>query len=176
MRKLQMEELGRDDLETYQAKSKVPLVIVLDDIRSGHNVGSILRTCDAFMVQKIWLCGITPTPPHREILKTAIGASASVAWEYAEKVTTVCEKLKDEGHRLIGVEQTDQSIALHEADLDSMPTALIFGNEVNGLSEDLLPLMDLCIEIKQFGTKHSLNVSVCAGITIWAFFKVLSTS
>ena len=176
MRKLKLEELGRDSLNDYLSKPKIALTIVLDNIRSGHNVGSIFRTCDAFKVKKVWLCGITPTPPHREILKTAIGASASVAWEYAEDVTSLCTRMKDEGQVLIGLEQTDKSVALGKASLKPLSTTLIFGNEVNGLSEDLLPLLDHCIEIKQYGTKHSLNVSVCAGIAIWEVFKVLKTT
>lgn len=168
MKKRYGPDLGRLDAEAYQQVDKMPLVVVLDHIRSALNVGSIFRTADAFRVAEIHLCGITAAPPHREILKTALGATETVAWTYWPDTADCLRALKEKGFHLSGVEQTDQSISLQDWDWDGrVPTAVVFGNEVGGLAEELLPLLDDCLEIPQFGTKHSLNVAVCAGLVIW---------
>lgn len=172
MRKLELAELNRADYETYRQKAKLPLVIVLDNLRSMYNVGAVFRTADAFLVETIYLCGITATPPHREIQKTAIGATKSVDWVYHESVLKACEQLKESGYQLIGIEQTDESSALHHFQVDvNQDYALVMGNEVEGLQESVLPLLDAAIEIPQFGTKHSLNIGVSSGIAIWHFVE-----
>lgn len=167
MKKLSLTELQRPSLEEYLATPKTPVIAVLDNVRSALNVGSVFRTADAFNIQKIMLCGITATPPHREITKTAIGATESVLWEYHQDITTILDLLKKEGYLLIGVEQTDASTPLQQLQLDDRPVAVVFGNEVEGIQDEVLPLLDMCVEIPQAGTKHSLNVSVCAGIILW---------
>ena len=172
MRKLKLQELQRPALETFRQMPKVPVRLVLDNIRSGLNVGSAFRTADAFALEGICLCGITAQPPHREILKTAIGATESVAWSYHPSVVEVVRQLKQEGYRVLAVEQTDQSISL--ADLRIEPSekyALIFGNEVEGVNEEVLSLVDGAVEIPQFGTKHSLNVAVCIGVVTWELVR-----
>lgn len=171
MRKLKLEELGRISTEEYQVKSKVPIVAVLDSIRSALNVGSVFRTADAFAIEKIVICGISATPPNREITKTAIGATESVTWEYVEDIKDAVLKLKTEGYTIIGVEQTDQSLMLNQFSSTEEKIAVIFGNEVDGVSDEILNDLDYCIEIPQHGTKHSLNVSVCAGIVLWELAK-----
>lgn len=171
-KKLHLEDLNRMDLHSFKNASKYPLIVIADNIRSGMNVGSIFRTCDAFAVQEMVLCGITPRPPHKEINKTAIGASESVQWSYYSEGTEIIKKLKDQGYCIIAVEQTDDSIDLQSFKIEiGRSYALIFGNEINGVDDDLLPLVDYCIEVPQFGTKHSFNVSVCAGIVLWEFVK-----
>lgn len=172
MRKLKLQELNRVDNETFKKQPKTPLVLVLDNIRSGLNVGSAFRTSDAFGLEKIYLCGITATPPHKEILKTAIGASESVAWEHSETTLETVLKLKKAGYLIVAVEQVDRRTWLQDFKMDfGKKHALVFGNEVDGVSEDILPHLDACIEIPQMGTKHSLNISVCVGIVVWDFFK-----
>jgi len=172
MRKLSLQELGRVDIETYKTLPKSPVVVILDNIRSAHNVGSFFRTCDAFLIQHIYLCGITAQPPHREITKTAIGATASVDWTYSEDITGVITDLKTQDFEIIGIEQTDSSIPLSEMLIDAdKKYAIIFGNEVQGISESTLPIIDQAVEIPQYGTKHSLNVSVCGGIVLWDFVR-----
>lgn len=174
MKKLKLEELERDTVDSYKLKEKLRLVVVLDNVRSAMNVGSIFRTSDAFLVEKICLCGITATPPNREITKTAIGATESVAWEYFDDTAKALEALKTEGHQLIGIEQTDSSVLLKDFSAKQEGKyALVLGNEVEGVDEELLPMLDACIEIPQEGTKHSLNVSVCAGIVIYHFYQGL---
>ena len=164
-RKLQ--ELNRDTVLEYKSKTKIPLVVVLDDIRSGMNVGSFFRTSDAFLVEKICLSGITPRPPHKEITKTAIGATNAVEWEYTDNITDCLSKLKENGYEIVSIEQTTSSLSLDEYHPKSdSRIALVFGNEVSGVSEAALALSDYSVEIKQHGTKHSLNVSVCGGIII----------
>ncbi|MCB9284205.1 MAG: EVE domain-containing protein [Lewinellaceae bacterium] len=172
MKKLQLEELNRYSVEEFKRLPKTPIVIVLDNIRSALNVGSIFRTADAFALQGIHLCGITAQPPHREILKTAIGATESVDWQYFPNPADSFDHLRREGYRIIGIEQTDAStpLQLFQTSTDQ-PCALVFGNEVGGLSDAILPQLDACIEIPQFGTKHSLNVAVCVGIVVWTFFQ-----
>jgi tRNA G18 (ribose-2'-O)-methylase SpoU len=172
MRKLRLDELGRLTLEDYHKVQKLPVVVVLDNIRSLYNVGAVFRTADAFRISQIYLCGITARPPHREIQKTALGATESVKWQYFESTSKAAEKLKEEGYRIFAIEQTDESeelVHLHCGNIEKL--ALVFGNEVNGVSEDVLPFVDACIEIAQYGTKHSLNVSVSAGIIIWHVFS-----
>lgn len=168
MRKLKTDELGRTDLESYKSQNKNPIVLVLDDIRSLNNIGSIFRTADAFAIRKIYLCGITASPPHREIQKTALGATESVDWVYREKSIEVLQELKRSNYKILIVEQTSQSVLLNtfEPD-DGVQYALVLGNEVKGVNDYLLPLADFCIEIPQYGTKHSFNVAVCNGIVIW---------
>ena len=163
-----MEELGRISIDDFKATPKAPVHVVLDNIRSALNVGSAFRTGDAFLVEKIHLCGITASPPHREITKSAIGATLSVEWRYYDVTRACLEELKSNGCTLIGIEQTDQSVFLQDFEWNTKePCALIFGNEVKGLSDDILDLLDNCIEIPQYGTKHSLNISVSLGITLW---------
>lgn len=171
MRKLKLEELGRLDQEAYQKKEKIPLVVVLDNIRSALNVGSVFRTGDAFAIEKIIICGISATPPNREITKTAIGATESVAWHYMEDIQKAVSQLKSEGYKIVGIEQTNQSVMLQDFQNDGSKLAIIFGNEVDGISDIVLDDLDICLEIPQYGTKHSLNVSVCAGIVLWELAK-----
>lgn len=177
MRKLKLDELGRKSEVEYAETTKAPLRIVLDQIRSGLNVGSFFRSADAFQIEHIDLCGITPQPPHREILKTAIGADRTVQWSYHRDIAAHLTVLKSEGYHIIGIEQTDESIRLSEYQIEpDLKYALVFGNEVEGLSESALPLIDAAIEIRQWGTKHSLNVSVCAGIVMWHFAQKMKAS
>ena len=172
MRKLSLQELGRVDIDAFKSLDKIPIVIVLDNIRSAHNVGSFFRTADAFKIEHLYLCGITAQPPHREITKTAIGATESVAWSYTKDIVDIVNDLKSRDYHIIGIEQTDSSIPLSEISTnESCMYALIFGNEVQGLSDALLPLLDQAVEIPQYGTKHSLNVSVCGGIVMWELTK-----
>ena len=171
MKKLTLDELGRDTLASYKSKDKIPVVAVLDNVRSALNVGSVFRIADAFAVEKILLCGITATPHHKEIAKTAIGATESVDWIYDSDIVSALSNLKSQGYFIIGVEQTDQSVSLNDFDVSAAKIAVIFGNEVDGISDEALEMIDLCIEIPQFGTKHSLNVSVCAGIVLWEMMK-----
>ena len=173
-RKIKNEELDRLSNEAFKTAVKKPLVVVLDNVRSLNNVGSAFRTADAFLVEKIYLTGITGKPPHREIQKTALGATESVDWEYEEDVVLLCSKLKNEGYKLIAVEQVNDG---KELDLFIPDTndkyALVFGNEVFGVNEEVVQLADSCIEIPQYGTKHSLNISVSLGIVLWDFFNKL---
>ena len=158
VQKLKLEELGRIDVETFKQSSKTPLVVVLDNVRSMHNVGAVFRTADAFLVEKILLCGITPQPPHREIHKAALGATESVDWAYFESVTEALQSLKSEGYSVVGVEQTTGSQMITEFDFaKSQKYALVLGNEVEGISDEVLPLCDDFLEIPQQGTKHSLK-------------------
>lgn len=173
-KKLKLEELNRIDVETFKETEKTPLVVVLDNVRSMHNVGAVFRTADAFIVEKIVLCGITPAPPHREIHKAALGATESVEWIFTKEITDAVSILKTEGYRIIGIEQTTSSSNIEDFNIDKKQKyALVLGNEVDGLSDDALPLYDAFLEIPQLGTKHSLNVSVCGGIVMWEFFKGL---
>ncbi len=170
MRKLKLEELGRIGIEDFKSIDKIPIVVVLDNIRSAMNVGSFFRTSDAFKIEKLVLCGITATPPHKEILKTAIGASASVDWQHQSQIETTLQELKNNDFQIIGIEQTDESQDMSSFVVDTTKKyALVFGNEVKGISNEALPLIDKALEIPQFGTKHSLNVSVCGGIVMWHF-------
>lgn len=173
-KKLKLEELGRIDIETFKQTEKIPLVIVLDNIRSMHNVGAVFRTADAFLIEKIILCGITPQPPHREIHKAALGATESVDWLFYENVTEAILDLKTLKYQVLGIEQTSDSQNITKFSIGkSKKYALVLGNEVEGISEEILTHCDGFLEIPQLGTKHSLNVSVCAGIVMWEFFKHL---
>ena len=172
MRKLRNEELNRLTPDQYKASEKIPAVVVLDNIRSLHNIGSVFRTADAFRIRKIFLCGITATPPHREIHKTALGATESVPWAYYEHTTEVLAKLRKEQYRIIAVEQAVGAIPPGQMQLtEKQPCAIVFGHEIRGVDQTVVDLCDLCVEIPQFGTKHSLNVSVAAGIVIWEVYK-----
>ena len=172
MKKLKTAELNRKDINDFKSAEKIPVCVVLDNVRSMLNVGSVFRTCDAFLIEKLWLCGITGQPPHREIQKSALGATESMEWEYVSEVEMLAAQLKTEGYTLIGIEQTNESIFMNEFEMDkSKKYALFLGNEVDGLSDELLPLLDYAIEIPQHGIKHSLNVSVAAGIVLYHFFE-----
>ena len=176
MRKLKLHELERDSLEEFKSKDKFPIVLVLDNIRSALNVGSIFRTSDALNIEHIHLCGITARPPHKEINKTAIGATESVSWSYHESAVELISSLKPD-HLLIAVEQTDESVMLDEFEISDpeKKLCLILGNEVEGVSDELISEVDMALEIPQYGTKHSFNVSVCAGIVLWECVNKLSS-
>lgn len=163
-----MEALGRKTLDEYKKIDKLPIVIILDNIRSMHNVGSIFRTADAFLIQSIYLCGFTPQPPHRDIQKTALGATETVNWKYYNTTLEAVSDLKQQGYAIWAIEQTTESIPLQNIKFNKNPIAVIFGNEVEGVNEEVLNICDAAIEIPQFGTKHSLNVSVAAGIVLWS--------
>lgn len=174
VKKLKLEELGRISVDQFKKAAKLPVCIVLDNIRSLHNVGSAFRTSDAFKIEKIFLTGITGTPPHREIEKTALGATSSVEWHYAERTSDVLKLLKAANYIIIAIEQTSESTSLeHFTPEQGKKYCLLFGNEVHGVSEEAMELSDVAIEIPQAGTKHSLNISVCLGIVSWEFFKKL---
>lgn len=174
MKKLKLDELGRMSVQEFKDAEKLNVCLVLDNVRSLHNVGSAFRTADAFRIEKIYLTGITGTPPHREIQKSALGATETVAWEYAENTAALINKLKTEGYTIGIIEQTTESKPLDTfLPLANAKYCLVFGNEVHGVSDDVVPLGDVAIEIPQTGTKHSLNVSVCLGIVCWEFFKKL---
>jgi len=171
MRKLSMSELNRLSLADFKSGPKVPIVVVLDNIRSQQNVGSIFRTVDAFNLEAIYLCGITAKPPHREIHRTALGATESVEWKYFENTLDAVIHLKNQGYNVVAVEQTDESIPLSEFFFTGIkPFALLFGNEISGVTGEVLKEITQAIEIPQYGTKHSLNVAVSAGIVIWEFY------
>jgi 23S rRNA (guanosine2251-2'-O)-methyltransferase len=174
MRKLKTDELGRVGIEDFKKQEKLPLVVILDNVRSMHNIGSIFRTSDGFAIEKIYLCGITAQPPHREIEKTALGATQSIEWIYFEDVCEAINTLKLDGYKIIAIEQAENSTLLNNYQpANSDKYALIFGNEVNGVSDEAMQLIDTCIEIPQFGTKHSFNIVVSAGIILWDFFAKL---
>lgn len=168
-----MEELHRVDVDTYKQSKKMPVVIVLDNIRSMNNIGSVFRTADAFKIEKIILCGITATPPHKDIEKTALGATLSVDWEYAPDTLQAVQQLQQQGYTAYAIEQVEQSLPLHQAEWDGRtPIALVLGNEVMGVNQDVVDHCSRAIEIPQFGTKHSLNISVSAGIVMWHFCQL----
>ena len=177
MRKLKITELNRISIEEFKEADKLPLVVVLDDIRSLHNIGSVFRTADAFRIECIYLCGITATPPHPEMHKTALGAEFTVDWKYVNNAVETVDNLRSEGYVVYSVEQAEGSIMLDELTLDrSKKYAVVMGNEVKGVQQEVIDHSDGCIEIPQYGTKHSLNVSVTAGIVIWDLFKKLKMS
>jgi tRNA G18 (ribose-2'-O)-methylase SpoU len=174
MRKLANSELERKNIDEFKEAQKTPIIIILDDIRSLHNIGSVFRTSDAFLIEKIFLCGITATPPNKEIHKTALGATETVAWEYQKEVLTVIDQLKDENISVFAIEQVENSVMLNDFEVEQgKKYALIFGNEVKGVSQQAIEKCDGVIEIPQLGTKHSLNISVSAGIVVWDLFKKL---
>ncbi|GHT40380.1 tRNA/rRNA methyltransferase [Bacteroidia bacterium] len=184
MRKLKITELNRLSTEAFKQAEKIPLVVVLDNVRSLHNVGSVFRTADAFRVEAVYLCGITATPPQAEIHKTALGAEDSVDWHYFEDTLEAVRALKAAGYRVAAIEQAENSIPLEhfnchcgldpQSPVEGAKYAIILGNEVHGVAQEAMDACDFCIEIPQFGTKHSLNVSVAAGIVIWAMFTNFS--
>ena len=172
-KKLKLEELNRLSVLEYKELKKDPVIVLLDDVRSLNNIGSIFRTCDAMGVKKMYLCGITGQPPHREIRKTAIGASKSVDWEYKKNASEVLIKYRELGYEIIAVEQTSNSISLENYQVKKKHTLLVFGNEINGVSQKLIDLCDLSLEIPQWGTKHSINISVSVGVVLWNLKKLL---
>jgi len=175
MKKLKLEELGRISVDQFKASEKLQVCIVLDNVRSLHNVGSAFRTADAFRIEKIYLTGITGTPPHREIQKSALGATESVTWEYVENSAKAIQDLKTQSYKIVIIEQTTESKPLHEFSPEAgTKYCLVFGNEVHGVSEEVIAQGDIAIEIPQIGTKHSLNISVCLGIVCWEFFRKLN--
>ena len=172
MRKLANNELNRLSIPAFKQAEKIPVVVVLDNVRSLNNIGSVFRTSDAFLVDRILLCGITATPPHKDIHKTALGATESVEWTYYPETATAIEELRQENYHIVAVEQTENSISLDRFQVKrNMKYALIFGHEIRGISQDIVDMSHTSLDIPQFGTKHSLNISVCAGMVIWEVFR-----
>ena len=172
MRKLKNSELGRLNVEDFKKTDKIPLIVILDNIRSLNNIGSVFRTSDAFLIEKIYLCGITAQPPHKDIHKTALGATESVAWEYVEDTLTLIKKMKNLKIKVLAIEQAENSIMLQDFTIEpNQKYAVIMGNEVKGVQQKVVSASDYCIEIPQFGTKHSLNISVSCGVVLWDLFK-----
>lgn len=175
MRKLANNELQRIDIESFKTAPKTPLIVILDNIRSLNNIGSVFRTSDAFLIEKIFLCGITATPPNKEIHKTALGATESVDWEYSESTISVVQRLQAENVKVISIEQAEKAVMLNEFQPEPhQKYAIIFGNEVKGVEQEVVSASDGVIEIPQYGTKHSLNISVSAGIVIWALWQKMN--
>lgn len=174
MRKLKNNELERLNIEEFKQAEKTPIVIVLDNIRSLNNIGSVFRTADAFLIEKIYLCGITAKPPHKDIQKTALGATDSVAWEYVNETLPLIEQLKSNGYKTLAVEQAENATFLNDFKItQNQKYALIFGNEVKGVAQDVVTASDVVLEIPQYGTKHSLNISVSAGVVVWDLWSKL---
>lgn len=174
MKKLSLSELNRKSVDEFNECAKIPVCVVLDNIRSQHNIGAVYRTADAFLIEKIYLCGITATPPQNEIHKSALGAEDTVAWSYFADTALAMQMLRDEGYTIVAIEQAQGSIMLEQFEFDTKKKyAIVFGNEVKGVSQSVMDICDCCIEIPQQGTKHSLNISVSAGIVMWEFFKHL---
>src|SRR5690606_2365931 len=176
MRKLKNSELNRLEVEAFKKAAKTPIIIVLDNIRSLNNIGSVFRTADAFLIEKIYLCGITATPPHKDIHKTALGATESVDWEYAQDTNAVVDKLKAQGVITVSIEQAENATMLDKFSVEATNRyAVVFGNEVKGVQQEVVSNTDNVVEIPQFGTKHSLNISVSAGVVVWDLFAKLSS-
>ena len=176
MRKLDNDELNRKSLIEFRNSSKTPVVVVLDNVRSLNNIGSVFRTADAFLIEAVYLCGITATPPHREIHKTALGATESVIWNYFAKTTDAIISLRNEGYLIVSVEQAEGSVSLENFEPEKdRKYALVFGHEIKGVIEEVLNLSDYCIEIPQYGTKHSFNIAVSAGIVLWELSKKINS-
>ncbi len=170
-RKLKNSELARKSPAEFIASEKTPIVIILDNIRSLNNIGSVFRTADAFLIEKIYLCGITATPPHKDIQKTALGSTDSVAWEYSESTKDLVERLRSEGTIILSIEQAENSVMLQNVTMDKHKKyAIVFGNEVKGVSQEVVSKSDMVVEIPQYGTKHSLNISVSTGVVVWDLF------
>ncbi len=169
-RKLKNEELNRINVEEFKAVDKTPIIIVLDNIRSLNNIGSVFRTSDAFLIEAVYLCGITAQPPHRDIQKTALGATESVDWKYFDTTIEAIEELKTNGYQIASIEQTENSTMLNEFNPTNEKIAVVFGNEVKGVEQEVINQSDVVIEIPQYGTKHSLNISVSCGVVIWDLF------
>ena len=175
MRKLKNKELGRITVEEFKQTQKTPIIVVLDNIRSLNNIGSVFRTSDAFLIEKIYLCGITATPPNKEIHKTALGATDSVDWEYVTDTFTLIEKLKDSKIKILAIEQAENSTKLNDFSPEkNQKYAIVMGNEVKGVQQEVVSNADLCLEIPQLGTKHSLNISVSCGVVLWDLFQKLN--
>ena len=176
-RKLKNSELGRISPSEYKEAAKTPVIVILDNIRSLNNIGSVFRTADAFLIRKIYLCGFTATPPHKDIQKTALGATDSVDWEYAENTLDLVKKLKADGIKIISIEQAEDSVSLDQVAVTASETyAVIFGNEVKGVQQDVVSASHMVVEIPQFGTKHSLNISVSVGVVLWDLFSKISST
>jgi 23S rRNA (guanosine2251-2'-O)-methyltransferase len=176
MRKLKNSELNRLSVADFKTSKKTPLIVVLDNIRSLNNIGSVFRTCDAFLIEKIYLCGITAKPPHKDIHKTALGSTDSIVWEYVEDTLVLIKKLKDSNIKIISVEQAENATLLNDFTPHQQTTyAIVFGNEVKGVSQDVVSASDIVIEIPQYGTKHSLNISVSVGVVIWDLFSKMKS-
>lgn len=174
MQKLKLDDLNRVSIDEFKEQEKLPVVVVLDNVRSMHNIGSVFRTADGFAVEGVYLCGITAQPPHREIEKTALGATQSVTWQHFDTTPEAVTALRNEGYKIIAIEQAKNSTMLNTfIPSKSEKYALIFGNEVNGVSDEVMAQIDECIEIPQFGTKHSFNIVISAGIVLWDFFAKL---
>ncbi len=172
MRKLRNIELKRKTVDEFKKSDKLPFVVVLDNIRSLNNIGSVFRTSDAFLINHIYLCGITATPPHKEIHKTALGATESVDWSYAESTEEIINKLKQQDYIIVSIEQVENSVMLNDFNIDkNKKYAFIFGHEVKGVQQKIVDMSDFCVEIPQYGTKHSLNISVSAGVVLWEMFR-----
>ena len=177
MRKLKITELNRINVDEFKEAKKLPLIVVLDEIRSLHNIGSVFRTSDAFRIESIYLCGITATPPHPELHKTALGAEYTVDWKYFKNTLDAVNKLKSDGYIVYSIEQAEGSTMLNDLKLDqTRKYAIVMDNEVKGVQQSVVDMCDACIEIPQFGTKHSLNVSVTGGIVIWEMAKLIRNS
>ena len=175
MLKKSMDELGRLSMEEFKSTKKLPITVILEDIRSMHNVGSVFRTSDAFLVEQLLLCGFTPNPPHRDIHKTALGATETVAWQAYENTASAINALKSEGYQVYAIEQVHNSIELQTFNItNDAKVAIIFGNEADGVKEETIAMTDGCIEIPQAGSKHSFNISVAAGIVLWEIFKKMN--
>lgn len=171
-RKLKNSALNRLSVSAFKNSNKTPLLVVLDNVRSLNNIGSVFRTCDAFAIEKIYLCGITAKPPHKDIHKTALGATESVTWEYAEDILSLIIRLKADGVKIVAIEQAENSLALQDFEIvPNQKYALVFGNEVKGVQQSVVDKSDYCVEIPQIGTKHSLNISVSCGVVLWDLFK-----
>ena len=172
MRKLKNNELGRITVDAFKAIKKTPIIVVLDNIRSLHNIGAVFRTSDAFLIEKIYLCGICAIPPNKEIHKTALGATASVAWEYMEDTLTLIKRLKEEKVKILAIEQAENSTKLNTFfPKKDEKYAIVMGNEVKGVQQEVVNASDICLEIPQLGTKHSLNISVSCGVVLWDLFQ-----
>ena len=175
MRKLQNSELNRLSIDEFKEAKKTPIIVILDNIRSLNNIGSVFRTADCFLIEKIYLCGITAKPPHKDIHKTALGSTETVLWEYFESTTELIQQLKKEKIKIISIEQAEKAIMLNQFEpLNKERYALVFGNEVKGVSQDVVNQSDVVIEIPQFGSKHSFNISVSAGIVLWDLFNKIT--
>jgi len=171
MRKLSMEELGRKSAEEFRQADKIPIIVVLENVRSAYNVGSVFRTADAFLLQSIYICGYTAHPPHKEIKKTALGAEETMNWKYFKKINDAIEELKREEYRIFAIEQAVNSHPLQQMDFKNEKLAVIFGNEVTGVEQSTIELTDGCIEIPQLGMKHSLNIATAAGVVLWELVR-----
>lgn len=175
MRKLKNSELDRKDIDGFKKAEKTPLIVILDNVRSLNNIGSVFRTSDAFLIEHVYLCGITAQPPHKDIHKTALGATESVDWTYKEDIVELVQNLKKDGIKIISIEQADKATMLNDFTPDKdQKYAVVFGNEVMGVQQEVVDHSDFCIEIPQFGTKHSLNISVSVGVVLWDLFTKMS--